>query len=78
MSYMLYFHRITEWQEMEGTSGDHWVQPPAKAGFLQQVAQVGIQMGLEYLQRRELHNLSGQPDPVVCHPTLMSTSNVID
>ena len=24
-------------------------------------------MGLEYLQRRRLHNLPGQPVPVLCH-----------
>ena len=41
--------------------------PPAKAGTLQQVTQVGIQMGLEYLHRR-LHNLSAQPVLVLCHP----------
>jgi len=35
---------------------------PVKAGFLQQVAQVGVQMDLEYLLRRRLHNLSGQPE----------------
>ena len=40
---------ITESQSLEGTSGDHRVQPPAKAGSLQQVAHVGVQMGLEYL-----------------------------
>ena len=32
--------------------------------------QVGIQAGLEYLQRRRLHNLSGQPNPVFHHPYL--------
>lgn len=43
---------ITELQELEGASGDHRVQPPCKAGFLQQAAKVGIQASLEYLQRR--------------------------
>jgi len=33
--------------------------PAAKAGSLDQVAQVGIQADLEYLQGRRLHNLSG-------------------
>jgi len=27
-----------------------------------------VQAGLEYLQRRRIYNLSGQPDPVLCHP----------
>ena len=35
--------------------------PSAKAGTLWQVTQVGIQPGLEYLHRRRLYNLSGQP-----------------
>ena len=39
---------------------------PAKAGTLQQVTQVGVQMGLEYLHRR-LHNFSGQAVPVLRH-----------
>ena len=52
---------------LEGTSRDHRVQLPAKAGFLQEVTQVGVQMGSEYLQRR-LHSLFGQPVPVLCHP----------
>lgn len=34
--------------------------PPAKAGFLQQVAQVVIKTGLEYLHRQRLHNFSEQ------------------
>ena len=42
--------------------------PPAKASSLDQVAQVGAQMGPECLQRRRLHNLSGQPIPVLHHP----------
>ena len=25
-------------------------------------------MGLEYLQRKRLHSLAGQPVPVLCHP----------
>ena len=42
--------------------------PPAKAGSLEQAAQVGVQTGLEYLQRRTLHNLPGQPVSVLRHP----------
>ena len=40
---------------------------PAKAGTLQQVTQVGIQIGLDNLHRRRLHNLSRQPTPVLHH-----------
>ena len=39
-----------------------------KQGHLQQAAQDLVQMGLEYLQRRRLHNLPGQPVPVLRHP----------
>ena len=39
-----------------------------KQGLPQQAAQDIVQMGLEYLQRRRLHNPSGQPFPVLCHP----------
>ena len=41
---------------------------PPKQGHLQQAAQHLVQVGLEYLQRRRLHNLPGQPVPVLCHP----------
>jgi len=39
-----------------------------KQGHLQQAAQDLIQAGLQYLQRRRLHNLPGQPVPVLRHP----------
>jgi len=39
-----------------------------KQGHLQQAAQDLVQAGLEYLQRRKLHNLCGQPVPVLRHP----------
>jgi len=39
-----------------------------KQGRLQQAAQDCIQVGLKYLQRRRLHNLPGQPVPVLRHP----------
>ena len=38
--------------------------PLSKPGHLQQAAQDLVQAGLEYLQRRRLHNLPGQPVPV--------------
>ena len=42
--------------------------PLMKEGHLQQAAQELVQVGLEYLQRRRLHNLPGQPLPVLRHP----------
>jgi len=39
-----------------------------KQGHLQQAAQDLVQAGLEYLQRRRLHHLPGQPVPVLRHP----------
>ena len=42
--------------------------PLPKQGHLQQAAQDFVQVGLEYLQRRRLHNLPGQPVPVLHHP----------
>ena len=41
---------------------------PLKQGHLQQAAQDLVQVGLEYLQRRRLHNLPGQPVPGLHHP----------
>ena len=42
--------------------------PLPKQGHLQQAAQDLVQAGLEYLQRRRLHNLPGQPVPGLRHP----------
>jgi len=39
-----------------------------KQGHLQEVAQDLVQVGLEYRQRRRLHNLPGQPVPGLRHP----------
>ena len=39
-----------------------------KQGHLQRAAQDLVQAGLEYLQRRRLHNLPGQPVPGLRHP----------
>jgi len=39
-----------------------------KQGHLEQAAQDHVQAGLEYLQRRRVHNLPGQPVPVLRHP----------
>ena len=42
--------------------------PLPKQALLQQAAQDFVQAGLEYLQRRRIHNPSGQPVPVLRHP----------
>ena len=39
-----------------------------KQGRLQQAAQDLVQVGLEYLQRRRLHNFPVQPVPGLRHP----------
>jgi len=39
-----------------------------KQGHLQQAAEDLVQAGLEFLQRRRLHHLPGQPVPVLRHP----------
>jgi len=39
-----------------------------KQGHPEQAAEDLVQAGLEYLQRRRLHNLPGQPVPVLHHP----------
>ena len=39
-----------------------------KQGHLQQAAEDLVQAGLEYLQRRRIHKLPGQPVAVLSHP----------
>jgi len=55
-------HRITESQNGRGWKGPLWVtqsNPLPKQGHPEQAAQDRVQVGLEYLQRRRLHNLPG-------------------
>jgi len=42
--------------------------PLPKQGHLHQAAQELVQVGFEYLQRRRLHSLPGQPVPGLHHP----------
>jgi len=42
--------------------------PLPKQGHLQEATQDLVQAGFEYLQRRRLHSLPGQPVPVLHHP----------
>ena len=55
-----------------GVGRDLWKSsspnPLPKQGHLQQAAQDHVEAGLEYLQRRRLHYLPGQPVPVLRHP----------
>ena len=54
---------FTESQNCRGWKGPLEItesKPPAKAGSLQQAAQVGIQTSLEYLQKRRIHYPWGQ------------------
>jgi len=57
---------------MVGVGRDLWRSPSPnplpKQSHLQQAAQDFVQAGLEYLQRRRIHNSSGQPVPVLLHP----------
>ena len=65
------YHRITESQHGWGWKGPLWVTQPnplTKQGHPEQAAQDLVQEGLEYLQRRRLHNLPGQPVPGLRHP----------
>lgn len=59
---------ITELIGLEGTSGDHPFQPPARQGHLEPMTQECLQVGFECLQNGRLHNLPGQPVPVLFHP----------
>jgi len=56
--------RIPESQHGRGWQGPLWVTQPnplPKQGHPEQAAQHRGQAGLEYLQRRRLHSLPGQP-----------------
>jgi len=60
-----------ESQNGRGWKGPLWVtqsNPLPKQGHPEQAVQDLVQAGLEYLQRRRLHNLPGQPGPGLCHP----------
>jgi len=59
-------HNMVEFErDLYGSSSP---SPLPKQGHLQQAAQDLIQVGLEYLQGSRLHNLPGQPVPVLRHP----------
>ena len=61
----------SESQNGSGWKGPLWVtqsNPLPKQGHPEQAAQHRVQAGLEYLQRRRLHSLPGQPGPGLRHP----------
>ena len=62
---------ITKSERGQGWQGPLWVtqsNPLPKQGHPEQAAQHRGQAGLEYLQRRRLHRLPGQPVPGLRHP----------
>ena len=67
----LYPLPFRESQNGRGWKGPLWVtqsNPPAKAGSPTAGCTGPCQAGLEYLQRRRLYNLPGQPGPGLHHP----------
>ena len=59
-------HRLAEvGRDVWRSSG---LTPLLKQGHLEMVAQDHAQMAFEYLQGWRLHNLTGQPVPVLSHP----------
>ena len=60
-------YRNTGTHGLGGSSGDYLAQLPANTGSLKQVSQECIWVGSDYLQRRRLNDLSGQPAQVLCH-----------
>ena len=63
-------HRISH--RVADTGRDLWRSPDPipllKQGHLEAVAQDHVRMAFDRLQGRKLHNLSGQPVPVLGHP----------
>jgi len=67
---------FTESQNGRGWKGPLGVTQPnplPKQGHPEQAAQDLIQVGLEYLQRRRIHDPSGQPVPGLRHPQSSSS-----
>jgi len=68
----------TQSQNGRGRQALLWVtqsNPLPKQGHPEQAAQDHVQAGLEYLQRRRLHNLPGQPVP--CCSSIVILSKII-
>ena len=63
--YAAWFYALPGWRDLWRSSSP---SPLLQQGQQQQVAQDPVQMALEYLQRWKLHNLSGQPVPLISPP----------
>lgn len=61
-------HSITTWSRLAGTSGGQLVQPPARAGPPRAPCPGPCPGGFRRSTRREIHHLSGQPEPALGHP----------
>jgi len=76
-------YRITESQNhsMVGVGrdlcGSSSPTPLPKQGHLQEAVQDLVQVGLEYLQKRRMHNLSGQPVVVVVLVPILGLSDLL-
>lgn len=60
-------HKITKFLRLERISVDHLVQTPAKAGSFK-AGYTGMHPVRFCLERGRVHDLSGQPIPVLCQP----------
>lgn len=60
-----YYHRITKWVGLDGTSAVHPAQPPSQGRLTSSRWHRTHPGGFECLQRGRLHDL---PVPVLCHP----------
>jgi len=63
---------MSQSHRMVGVGRDLWGSSSPthllKQGVLQQAAEDLVQAGFDYLQRRRIHSLSGQPVPGLRHP----------
>jgi len=68
---------FTEWSRLAGTSVGHPAQPPAQAGSPRAGCTGPCPGGAWVSPERRLHNLPGQPGPVLCHVPRWWVSHVL-